>query len=134
VCFLLNKHRFFKKILRAMLNFNLNYSPFWSEVVSDWYYSIAKIAVFRERNKKYRQTNPDPNPDPLVRGMEPGIRIRTKMSQIPNTEEKSNYLLNWHPHSLRLRTRRFKRVPQLWRALRRPATQLGMRRICYHRI
>jgi hypothetical protein len=27
-----------------------------------------------------------PNPDPLVRGLDPGIRIRTKMSRIPNTE------------------------------------------------
>jgi hypothetical protein len=25
------------------------------------------------------------DPDPLVRGMDPGIRIRTKMSRIPNT-------------------------------------------------
>jgi hypothetical protein len=30
---------------------------------------------------------PDPEPDPLVRGTDPGIRIRirTKMSRIPNT-------------------------------------------------
>jgi hypothetical protein len=31
--------------------------------------------------------DPDPelDPDPLVKGMDPGIRIRTKMSRIPNT-------------------------------------------------
>ena len=33
--------------------------------------------------------DPDPVPDPLVRGTDPGIRIRprTKMSRIPNTED-----------------------------------------------
>jgi hypothetical protein len=30
-------------------------------------------------------TNPDTNPDPLVRGMDPRIRIHTKMSWIRNT-------------------------------------------------
>jgi hypothetical protein len=38
---------------------------------------------------------PEPDPDPLVRGMDPGIRIRirisTKMSQIP-TKQRSYYL------------------------------------------
>ena len=29
----------------------------------------------------------DPNQDPLVRGADPGIRIRTKMSRIPNTDQ-----------------------------------------------
>ncbi len=28
----------------------------------------------------------DPDPDPLVRGTDPRIQIRTKMSRIPNTE------------------------------------------------
>ena len=28
----------------------------------------------------------DPDPDPLVRGTDPGIRIRTKMSRIPNND------------------------------------------------
>jgi hypothetical protein len=32
--------------------------------------------------------DPDPDPDPLVRGTDPGIRIRTKMSRIPNTGEE----------------------------------------------
>ncbi len=31
----------------------------------------------------------DPDPDPLVRGMDPRIRIRIKMSRIPNTAKKS---------------------------------------------
>jgi hypothetical protein len=35
----------------------------------------------------------DPEPDPLVRGMDPRIRIRTKMSQICNTG--SNIMLMW---------------------------------------
>ncbi len=30
----------------------------------------------------------DPEPDPLLRGMDPGIRIPTKMSRIPNTARK----------------------------------------------
>jgi hypothetical protein len=32
--------------------------------------------------------DPEPDPDPLVRGTDPGIliRIRTKMSGIPNTD------------------------------------------------
>ncbi len=29
----------------------------------------------------------DPNPDPLVRGMDPRIRIHTKMSRIRNTDK-----------------------------------------------
>ncbi len=28
---------------------------------------------------------PEPDPDPFIRGMDPRIRIRIKMSQIPNT-------------------------------------------------
>jgi hypothetical protein len=31
------------------------------------------------------ELDPDPHPDPLVRGLDPWIRIRTKMSWIPNT-------------------------------------------------
>ncbi len=36
-----------------------------------------------------RCTDPDPEQDPLVRGTDPGIRIRTKMSRIPNTARKA---------------------------------------------
>jgi hypothetical protein len=32
-------------------------------------------------------TDPDPHPDPLVRGTDPRIRIRTKKSRIRNTSE-----------------------------------------------
>jgi hypothetical protein len=32
-----------------------------------------------------KNQDPDPNPDPLVRGMDPRIRIDTKMSRISNT-------------------------------------------------
>ncbi len=39
--------------------------------------------------KKTKELDPEldpyPEPDPLVRSMDPGIRIRTKMSRIPNT-------------------------------------------------
>jgi hypothetical protein len=31
------------------------------------------------------ELDPDPDPDPLVRGTDPRIQIRTKMSRIPNT-------------------------------------------------
>jgi hypothetical protein len=38
----------------------------------------------------------EPDPDPLVRGTDPGIRIRTKMSRIPTLQrnnicEKANF-------------------------------------------
>jgi hypothetical protein len=29
----------------------------------------------------------EPDPNPLVRGTDPGIRIRTKMARIPNTDQ-----------------------------------------------
>jgi hypothetical protein len=32
-----------------------------------------------------KELEPEPVPDPLVRVTDPGIRIRTKMSWIPNT-------------------------------------------------
>jgi hypothetical protein len=32
------------------------------------------------------EPDPDPDPKPLVRGTDPGIRIPTKMSRIPNTD------------------------------------------------
>jgi hypothetical protein len=40
-----------------------------------------------------------PDPDPLVRGTDPGIRIRTKMSRIPNTARKSlgRNPCSWYP-------------------------------------
>ncbi len=40
-----------------------------------------------ERKKSDLELDPDPkpDPDPLVRGTDPGIRILTKMSRIPNT-------------------------------------------------
>jgi hypothetical protein len=41
--------------------------------------------------------NPDSNPVPLTRGTDPGIwiRIRTKMSRIPNTGVSSTYVGIW---------------------------------------
>ncbi len=35
--------------------------------------------------KSVKKEDPELDPDPLVRGTDPGIRIRTKMSRIPNT-------------------------------------------------
>ncbi len=32
-----------------------------------------------------KESDPDPNPTLLVRSTDPGIRIRTKISRIPNT-------------------------------------------------
>jgi hypothetical protein len=41
----------------------------------------------------------DPDPDPLVRGEDPRIRIRTKMSRIPNTASRDPFeLLDPDPH------------------------------------
>ncbi len=39
------------------------------------------------------------DPDPLVRGTDPGIRIRTKMSRITNTDKNQ-----WMNHILRSQT------------------------------
>jgi hypothetical protein len=41
------------------------------------------------------ESDPIPNPDLLVRGTDPHIRIRTKMSQIRNTGEKKVLLLRF---------------------------------------
>jgi hypothetical protein len=39
------------------------------------------------------ELDPDPVPDPdaLVKGADPGIQIRTKMSRIPNTASPNNF-------------------------------------------
>jgi hypothetical protein len=37
------------------------------------------------RKESDPELDPEPDPDPLDRGKDPGIRIRTKMSWIPNT-------------------------------------------------
>jgi hypothetical protein len=39
-----------------------------------------------DENRRIRIQDPDPNPNPLVRGMDPRIRIHTKMSWIRNTD------------------------------------------------
>jgi hypothetical protein len=38
--------------------------------------------------------DPNPHPDPLVRGMDPRIRIHTKMSWIRNTTALKNFIPN----------------------------------------
>jgi hypothetical protein len=44
----------------------------------------------------------DPDPDPLVRGTYPGIRIRTKMSRVPNTAF-FNFCWSFLPSWIRIR-------------------------------
>jgi hypothetical protein len=46
---------------------------------------FAGILKVNDENSRIRIQDPDPNPDPLVRGMDPRIRIHTKMSWIRNT-------------------------------------------------
>jgi hypothetical protein len=50
------------------------------------------MAIFLIKKSSVMDPDPnpdlDPNPDPLVRGMDPRIRIHTKMSWIRNTEKK----------------------------------------------
>jgi hypothetical protein len=52
-------------------------------------YCFSGILKVNDENSKIRiqdpDQNPDQNPDPLVRGMDPRIRIHTKMSFIWNT-------------------------------------------------
>jgi hypothetical protein len=43
------------------------------------------ILKVNDENSRIRIQDPDPDPDPLVRGMDPRIRIHTKMSWIRNT-------------------------------------------------
>jgi hypothetical protein len=45
---------------------------------------IFILKVTEERTKEW-DSELDPDPDPLVRGTDLRIRIRTKMSRIPNT-------------------------------------------------
>jgi hypothetical protein len=45
---------------------------------------LAKILFLRLKMKK-ELSDPEMDPDPIARGKDPGIRIRTKMSRIPNT-------------------------------------------------
>jgi hypothetical protein len=42
---------------------------------------VGVLKVTYEK-KQDPELDPDPNPDPLVRGADPRIRIRTKMSQV----------------------------------------------------
>jgi hypothetical protein len=45
------------------------------------------------------ELNLEPDPDPLAGGMDPEIRIRTKMSRIPNTAKKAKLLFFGLPWS-----------------------------------
>ncbi len=53
-------------------------------------YFFAGILKVNEENSKIRFQDPDP--DPLVRGMDPRIRIHTKMSWIRNTGRYGTYI------------------------------------------
>jgi hypothetical protein len=50
-------------------------------------YFFAGILKVNDENSRIRilDSDPDRNPDPLVRGMDPRIRIHPKMSWIRNT-------------------------------------------------
>jgi hypothetical protein len=43
---------------------------------------------YKKKYEKISELDPTPDPDPLVRGTDPQIRIHTRMSRIPNTEQK----------------------------------------------
>ncbi len=55
---------------------------------------MGELKIFFASLKSIKESDPEldpdppelgPDPNPLVRGTDPGIRIRTKMSRIPNT-------------------------------------------------
>jgi hypothetical protein len=46
-----------------------------------------------KQNSKKTLKDPDPHPNPLVRGMDPRIRIHTKMSWIRNTAQFCNLMM-----------------------------------------
>jgi hypothetical protein len=56
--------------------------------------SFFHILRVSDENNRIRIQDPDPNLDPLVRGMDPRIQIRihTKMSWIRNTEVHKVYM------------------------------------------
>jgi hypothetical protein len=47
---------------------------------------FAGILKVNDENSRIRDPNTDPDPDPLVRGMDPRIRIHPKISWIRNTD------------------------------------------------
>jgi hypothetical protein len=51
--------------------------------------SLKNYVNVPSKSKKQKNVYPDPNPDSLVRGMDPRIRIHTKMSWIRNTDQKT---------------------------------------------
>jgi hypothetical protein len=48
-----------------------------------------KIFFLHPYSHSRNESDPEWNPDPLVRDTDPQIRIRTKMSRIPNTGRQS---------------------------------------------
>ncbi len=44
-----------------------------------------QVTFFASLKSLKKGVDPELDPDPLVRGPDPGIRTRTKMSRIPNT-------------------------------------------------
>ncbi len=52
------------------------------------YSFFASILKVNEENGRIRIWDPDPNPDPIVRGMDPLIRIHPKISWIRNTAKR----------------------------------------------
>ncbi len=66
------------------------------------------VGVLKVRDWRKEQ-DPNPEPDPLVRGTNPRIRIRTKMSQIQNTAF-NYYIRSYTPASLRWLTQSHKLI------------------------
>jgi hypothetical protein len=56
-----------------------------------FFWGILKVSD-ENRRIRIRIRDPDPNPDPLNRGMDPRIRINTKMSWIHNTAGRPSLL------------------------------------------
>ncbi len=87
-----------KNLIRTVLWLLLDFLPSKKDV----------NAPSKYNKHKNLQQDPDPNPDPLVRGMDPRIRIHSKMSWIRNTDAKTTWILNPHlePLCFRIRNRR----------------------------
>ncbi len=63
---------------------------------------FAGILKVNDENSRIRIQDPDPNPDPdpLVRGMDPRIRIRPKISWIQNTASGDTLKIQKPPGTL----------------------------------
>ncbi len=71
---------------RKYLHFSCFVTSLWLFVFKEWCKcSFKKYQIFSCYLEGRWRKQQDPDPETLVRGMGPRIRIRTKMSRIPNT-------------------------------------------------